>query len=628
MKHNSVRLLVTAFTLGSRNIALLVLCAAILGGVHVRAASSNTPIVLTGADRRPVTSLNGDWASIVDPYFSGLFSFHHEEKNDGWFLNQKAMPTDTKPVEYDFSKAPKLKVPGDWNTQSPSLFYYEGPIWYERDFTYQPKEHTRVFLHIGAANYRSWFWVNGKKVCEHEGGYTSFNCDITGVVHDGANFVVAAVDNTRRPDNVPTLETDWWNYGGLTRETSLIVVPDQFIDQYDLHLSHSAAGASNDSVIEGWVHLIGAQPGASVDVEIPELHAKTRAVVGNGDRALIHLSVQGLERWSPESPRLYKVNLRAGQDAIDELMGFRTVETRGTEILLNGKPIFLRGIAIHAEAPYRTGRAYSDKDAEILLGWAKELGCNYVRLAHYPHDETMLRAADRMGLLVWSENPVYWALQFDNPKVLDKAEQQLEEEINTSRNHAAIILWSMANETPATEARTRFITTEAELARKLDPTRLITAALLVRAEGTTKIVDDPLGKALDVIGTNEYIGWYEQKPETADVTEWRIAYQKPMIMSELGGDAKAGLHGGPNDRWTEEYQANIYRHQLGMLNKIPQLRGMSPWILMDFRSPNRPLAGIQDGFNRKGLISDQGEKKQAFYVLQKAYKEKTVGKPE
>jgi beta-glucuronidase len=381
-------------------------------------------------------------------------------------------------------------------------------------------------------------------------------------------------------------------------------------------------------VIEGWVHLIGAQPGASVDVEIPELHAKTTAVVGDGDRALIHLSVQGLERWSPETPRLYKVNLRAGKDAIDELMGFRTVETRGTEILLNGKPIFLRGIAIHAEAPYRTGRAYSDKDAEILLGWAKELGCNYVRLAHYPHDETMLRAADRMGLLVWSENPVYWALQFDNPKVLDKAEQQLEEEINTSRNHAAIILWSMANETPATEARTRFITTEAELARKLDPTRLITAALLVRAEGTTKIVDDPLGKALDVIGTNEYIGWYEQKPETADVTEWRIAYQKPMIMSELGGDAKAGLHGGPNDRWTEEYQANIYRHQLGMLNKIPQLRGMSPWILMDFRSPNRPLAGIQDGFNRKGLISDQGEKKQAFYVLQKAYKEKTVGKPE
>jgi beta-glucuronidase len=309
-------------------------------------------------------------------------------------------------------------------------------------------------------------------------------------------------------------------------------------------------------------------------------------------------------------------------------MGFRTIETRGTQILLNGKPVFLRGISIHAEAPYRTGRAYSVKDAETLLGWAKELGCNFVRLAHYPHDETMLRAADRMGLMVWSENPVYWALQFDNPKVQAKAEQQLEEEIDTSRNHAAIVLWSMANETPNTPARTQFIATLAERARGLDGTRLITAALLVRAQGTTKIVDDPLGKALDVVGVNEYIGWYEEHPETADVTQWDIHYDKPLIVSEFGADARAGLHGGENERWTEEYQANVYRHQLPMLNKIPQLRGMSPWLLMDFRSPNRPLSGIQDEFNRKGLISEQGQKKKAFYVLQKAYEDRSVGKAE
>jgi beta-glucuronidase len=229
---------------------------------------------------------------------------------------------------------------------------------------------------------------------------------------------------------------------------------------------------------------------------------------------------------------------------------------------------------------------------------------------------------------VWSENPVYWALQFDNPKVLAKAEQQLDEEIGASRNHAAIILWSMANETPNNEARTKFIETLAARARSLDSSRLITAALLVRAEGNTKIVDDALGKALDVIGVNEYIGWYEQHPESADTTAWRIDYQKPLIVSEFGGGAKAGLHGGDNDRWTEEYQANIYRHQFGMLNKIPQLRGMSPWVLMDFRSPNRPLVGIQDEFNRKGLISDQGQRKAAFFVLEKAYKDKTVGKAE
>ena len=599
--------------------ARIVLSAVTVVALTVHAASAQpapvkTPIVITGADRRPAASLDGDWASIVDPYSNGF---------SGYFRNQKFHAGDTRPIEYDFSTSQTLKVPGDWNMQRESLFYYEGPMWYERDFTYQPKEHTRIFLHIGAANYRSYFWVNAQKVCEHEGGFTSFNCDVTAAVHAGANFVVAAVDNTRLADGVPTLKTDWWNYGGLTRSVSLIEVPDAFTDQYDLHLSRREADQ-----IEGWVHVMGAQPGAKVEVEIPELGAKTSAVAGGDGRAAIAMAAPGLERWSPETPKLYKVIVRAGPDSIEDLIGFRTVETRGTEILLNGKPIFLRGISIHGEAPYRTGRANTDKDAETLLGWAKELGCNFVRLAHYPHDETMLRAADRMGLLVWSENPVYWAIKWEDPKVLAKAQSELDEEIGTSRNHAAIILWSMANETPNNEARTRFIETEANHARELDPTRLITAALLVRAEGHTKIVDDPLGKALDVIGANEYVGWYEQTPEGADTTEWRVDYQKPVIMSELGAGAKAGLHGGDNDRWTEEYQANVYRHQLGMLNRIPQLRGMSPWVLVDFRSPLRNLPGIQDGFNRKGLISDQGQKKLAFFILQKAYKDKTVGKPE
>jgi beta-glucuronidase len=620
MKHLLNRLYARYAALKPSRVALVALAVLVAAGA---AWAAPAPIVLTGADMRPATSLNGDWASIVDPYFSGLFSFHHEEKKNGWFLNRKAQPGDPFPTEYDFAKAPTLKVPSDWNTQRESLFFYEGPVWYQRDFTYQPKDHTRTFLHIGAANYRSWFWVNGQKVCEHEGGFTSFNCDVTAAVHAGANFVVAAVDNTRHEDGVPTLETDWWNYGGLTRAVSLIQVPEAFIDQYDVHLSRAES-----NTIEGWVHVEGAQSGAKVEVEIPELKAKATAEADKAGRFFFHLKVEGLERWSPDSPKLYKVQLRAGQDAIEDLIGFRTVEARGTQILLNRKPIFLRGVSIHAEAPYRTGRANTDKDAETLLGWAKEMGCNFVRLAHYPHDETMLRAADRMGVLVWSENPVYWALQFENPKVLAKAEQQLDEEIGTSRTHAAIILWSMANETPNTEPRTRFITTLAGRARELDPTRLITAALLVRAEGHTKIVDDALGKALDVIGVNEYIGWYEQQPETADVTEWRIDYQKPLIVSEFGGDAKAGLHGKETERWTEEYQASIYRHQFGMLNKIPQLRGMSPWVLMDFRSPNRPLAGIQDEFNRKGLISDQGQKKQAFFILQKAYQQKSVGKPE
>src|SRR4051812_30784624 len=259
-------------------VAAAVLLVSLAAGSAAYAAPA--PIVLTGADRRPAISLDGEWASIIDPYFSGLFSFHHEEKKNGFFKNYKAQPGDPFPTEYDFGKAPKLKVPGDWNTQRESLMYYEGPIWYEKDFTYEPKQQTHAFLHIGAANYHSWFWVNGQKVCEHEGGFTSFNCEITQAVHSGSNFVVAAVDNTRREDNVPTMQTDWWNYGGLTREISLIEVPVAFIDQYDVHLSRT-----EDGVIEGWVHVTGAGAGTKAEVQVPELHANSSAEVGADGRA-------------------------------------------------------------------------------------------------------------------------------------------------------------------------------------------------------------------------------------------------------------------------------------------------------------------------------------------------------
>lgn len=583
-------------------------------------SAASEPIVLTGADRRPQMSLNGDWHAIPDPYGTGLYDFHNHERKNGWFLNEHPKPGGG-PMDYDFATAPALKVPGDWNTQRPELFWYEGPMWYEKDFNYELKPGTKVFLRIGAANYKSIFWVNGTRVCEHEGGFTAFACNVTGALKPGANFVVAMVDDTRRDDGVPTSQTDWFNYGGLTREVSLITVPDAFIDQYDLHLSRE-----DRSTIEGWVHVEGGKGGDKVSVGIGEAGAKTEAILKADGRADIEVKAPGLKLWSPDSPKLYKVSLKTGTDSIDDEIGFRTIEVKGTEILLNGKPIFLRGVSIHAEAPYRTGRAWSEKDADTLLGWAKQLGCNYARLAHYPHDENMLRAADRLGILIWSENPVYWAVEFDNLAVYDKARRQLDEEINTSRNHAAIILWSMANETPVNDARTKFISSLATEARKLDPTRLITAALLVRTEGTTKIVDDPLGQYLDVIGTNEYVGWYEGDLSTIDKTTWQIAYDKPQIMSEFGAGAKAGKHTPANALFTEEYQAELYKHQFGMLNKIPQLRGMSPWCLMDFRSPRRTLTGIQDGFNRKGLISDQGVKKQAFFVLQKAYLGKTVGK--
>jgi beta-glucuronidase len=586
---------------------------AILALGAIGRAQSTT--VLADVDHRKALSLNGDWHYIVDPYGGGLYSFHREIRKDGFFLDG-APETGTKDlIEYDFSKSPTLKVPGDWNTQHESLFYYEGLLWYQRDFTYQQAADHKTFLHVGAANYRSIAWINGKQVCSHEGGFTDFDCDVSTSLNQGKNFVVIAVDNTRLADGIPTLNTDWWNYGGLTRDVSLIDVPSKYIDDYDLHLNHAR------TAIEGNVHVEGAEPGEKVTVSLLELNREVSARLGPDGRAAFTLSAADVELWTPEHPKLYKVRLQAGEDALDDSMGFRTIEVRGTDILLNGTPVFLRGISIHAEAPIRGGRANNDQDAATLLGWAKELGCNYVRLAHYPHDQRMTRAADRLGLMVWSEIPVYWAERFDDPGVLAKAEQQLSEEIRRDRDKASVVLWSIANETPLTSERTAFLKKLAGDVRAIDSTRLVTAALLVRSEGHDKYVDDPLGEALDVIGINEYIGWYEQLPQDADTTAWHVAYQKPLIVSEFGGDAKAGLHGAPTKRWTEEYQASIFRHQLPMLVKIPQFRGLSPWILVDFRSPMRQLPGVQDGFNRKGLVSNQGVKKEAFFILQKTYRE-------
>ncbi len=157
--------------------------------------------------------------------------------------------------------------------------------------------------------------------------------------------------------------------------------------------------------------------------------------------------------------------------------------------------------------------------------------------------------------------------------------------------------------------------------RAADDTRLVTAALEHHAvDARTHVLDDPLGVALDVLGLNEYVGWYDGLPGKCDTLTWRSAYNKPIIVSEFGADAKAGLHGDALTRFSEEYQADLYRHQIAMLKKIPSLRGLSPWILVDFRSPRRPLPRVQDGWNRKGLVGEDGTKKQAFGVLRDAYR--------
>jgi beta-glucuronidase len=310
------------------------------------------------------------------------------------------------------------------------------------------------------------------------------------------------------------------------------------------------------------------------------------------------------------------------KEQLQDQIGFRSISTQNDNILLNGEPIFLKGISLHEESPITKGRANTVEDAKKVLDWIKEMGGNYVRLAHYPHNEHIVRLADEMGILVWEENPVYWTIQWKNPETFNNAANQLEEMIFRDKNRASVIIWSMANETPVSEARNQFLSELIEKARFLDPTRLISAALEQsnsKNDPNIKIIDDPMAELVDVLSFNQYMGWYVGTPEICRDIQWNITQNKPVIISEFGGGAKQGLHGDKSTRWTEEYQEFLYQENLEMLSKIKQLRGMSPWILVDFRSPRRPLPKIQDDYNRKGLISEDGTKKKAFWVLKEYY---------
>ncbi len=576
---------------------------------------------------RKTISLDGVWDYIVDPYDAGFLNGSGaEDLKGGFYKNQKPQKYvftgknwgNTERVEYDFDEAEKIKVPGDWNSQDPRLFFYEGAIWYRKVFNYAPAPGARQFVYLEAANYTAQVYLNGQKLGEHTGGFTPFQFEVTGKLLTGPNMIFVRVNNRRFKEGVPTLKTDWWNYGGLTRSVKIVETPATFVKDYFVQL---AKGKKDE--IEGWVQLDGADKTQPVQLNIPEAGVqKTLQPDANGYIAF-HFKATVQNLWTPERPFLYKVALSIAADRVEDAIGFRTIETRGTEILLNGKPIFLKGVCIHEEAPYRSGRAYSEDDARTLLGWAKEMGCNFVRLAHYPHSENMIREADKMGLLVWSEIPVYWSIDWENPETYANAERQLTENLTRDKNRAAVAIWSVANETPEKPARMTFLKNLLAKGRSIDPTRLMSCALATSPVDTANFaIRDSIGNYVDVLACNEYVGWYILPAEKAKDLKWRSEFNKPLIMTEFGGEAIAGLHGRSDEIWTEEYVDRIYQNQLAMFDQLPFLRGTCPWLLMDFRSPTRLLARKQDYYNRKGLISDKGIKKKSFYTMRDWYLKK------
>lgn len=559
---------------------------------------------------RNLSSLNGDWQVILDPLRAG-------DWKQVWMEKKPQQKTDF--VEYSFDGGPFLKVPGDFNSQLCELTYFEGVVWYKKVFHHKSKDGKRLFLHFGAVNYLAEVYLNGEKTGSHEGGFTPFQFEITDKVKEGDNTLIVKVDNQRLHNGLPGAGYDWFNYGGITRDVNLIETNKTFIEDYAVQLKK---GSLNK--VLGWVQLNGINAKQNIKIKIPELNKSYKTESNNKGYASVEFDTN-FKLWSPENPKLYKVIIETGTDTVVDTIGFRCIEVQGSKVLLNKKEIFLKGVNIHEENPNKGTRAYSKEDALLLLNSAKELGCNLVRLAHYPHSENMVREAEKMGLMVWSELPVYQFIQFSDSVVPKKLETMMKEMIRRDKNRCGVVVWSLSNETyPGTPNRNDALIELTQKCKAIDSTRLITHVINTQSYANNSFnVWDTLYQYSDLISINEYIGWYVPWQGKPSEVKWQFAFpDKPVFVSEFGGEALYGDNDRPTDEaanWTEEYQKQIYVNQIELFKTIPNICGISPWLLFDYKSLGRMNQVYQKGYNRKGLLSEKGEKKKAWYIMNEYY---------
>lgn len=582
----------------------------LLNALAVQAAGIDSPF-MTNVYGRDYQFLNGKWNAIVDLYDQGEKMKVYENRTP---------QTNEEFYEYSFEGGLRLNVPGDWNSQTPELKYYEGTVWYARHFDADPQPGERQFLYFGAVSYRSKVYLNGELIKEHEGGFTPFEVEVTGKLKQGDNFLTVQVNNRRTEDAIPALAFDWWNYGGITRDVMLVTTPDQYVRDYFVRL----AGKDPKAVT---VSVALAQPqAADVRIDIPELKISETVRTDAEGRAEVTLKTPKLQLWYPDRAKLYDVSITCGESTVSDRIGFRYLETEGTKILVNGEPVFMRSISFHEEIPQRKGRAFSQADAQMLLSEAAALGVNMIRLAHYPQNEYIVRLAEEMGIVLWEEIPIWQGIDFDDKNTEMKAQGMLREMIHRDMNRCAVCFWGVANETKPSASRNAFLMSLLDTGRSMDTTRLYVAAfdLVYFNEETRHFeMDDPFTENLDVVAVNKYMGWYHPWPVPPTEAVWDVVPDQPLIISEFGGESLYGQHGDRNvtSSWSEEYQARLYEDNLEMFHHIPNLAGVSPWILFDFRSPYRFHPTNQEDWNRKGLVSDQGYRKAAWYIMRDYYEE-------
>ena len=582
-----------------------------------------------------VLSLDGTWRFQEDPADRGLEELWQagDRELSGWRT---------------------LEVPGVWNAVFDDLFLYKGIGWYAVDVeTAVPP--ARPVLYFGAVFLRCRVYVNGVLAGGHEGGYTPFWVDAAGAWQPGRNRVVLRVDNRITDHTIPadTLMNPgthgWWPYGGILRKVSLHDWPGALAFRLDAayELGPDRKSASLDFRV-GIRGFVPEETVVGLDLELFDPEGVRRMQGGIGTASVpsggvLHLQARGelnpVRLWDVGDPQVYEVvlTLRGGDGRVlhtaRHKTGFRSFEIRDGDFFLNGRRHVLRGINRHDDVPGR-GSALTDGDVERDLDRIQGLSADHTRPGHYPVHPGILAGCRDRGITVTEEIPVYQIAfeQFGDPELIATTRQQLLEMIERDRNNPAVVLWSLSNEVWSfLPAALDYTAMQAELARQWDPSRPITAALLMAA----CILPDQVASVVDVVSINEYFGWYIAEPGDCLACFQHLKSifpDKPVVLSEFGAGAVAGRHMNPADvgpepvddhSYTEEFQAWLLDIHLDAADQAG-LDGTMPWILADFHMEWDPTTGKPHPvttMNLKGLCGYDRALKLGYDVLRTAYED-------
>lgn len=563
---------------------------------------------------RQVQNVSGIWEFKLDPRGEGV-----QKK---WFQGLK--------------QCRRIPVPSSWNGQFADTRNYLGDAWYQTRFDL-PKgfEGQRQWIRFGSVNYLAEVWLNGKHLGVHEGGHLPFVFDITERSKAKNNLLAVRVDGSLAPDRVPPGKVlfdprdafanisnppasfDFFPFCGIQRPVQLFSVPLDFMQ--DVTVSTDIAGKAGKVRV-----VVEARSTAPLSCRITLKGFGWKVLSGGplpSNRFETLVSVPNARLWAPGSPNLYQlqVELMAGDKTIDRVgfpVGIRTVKVKNGKLLLNEKPVFLKGFGRHEDNP-KTGRylppAVLKKDYRNM----KWIGANSFRTSHYPYSDEDMDMADKLGFLVIDETPAVGL--FFNKKGLKKrlqlCRQFTRELIQRDKNHPSVILWSLANEPHSKRpAAIPFFKNLAQLARQLDSTRPITLASYLGTQ------EDSF-RFLDVVCVNRYMGWYSEPGDldsaiprlSRDLDAIHRKFKKPVLMTEFGADAIPGSHANPPEMFSEEYQAEMITRYWEVLRKKTYVAGAHVWNLNDFKTAqatHRP-----NGMNYKGVFTRDRKPKLAAYRI-------------